>query len=261
MSEIDGKEIAKEIYAELADIVAGLSRVPKMAIVTCNPNFETTKYLELKRKKAKQVGIALSIIEVPEEASTTDLVDCIESVAPSVDGVVVQLPLPAHIEREVVLGAVPANQDPDCFKSSDLLAPVVGAIDEIATRAGIQWQNKQVVVVGHGRLVGKPAAAYAQERGAQVTILTEASVDFKETLQKADVVITGVGRPGLITVDMVKEGVLIFDAGTSEAGGQLKGDVSPQVVDKAALFTPVPGGIGPVTVAVLLRNLVILANS
>jgi methylenetetrahydrofolate dehydrogenase (NADP+) / methenyltetrahydrofolate cyclohydrolase len=260
MAIIDGKEIASEIYAELAKKVAGLTKVPKMAIITCNPNFETTKYLELKKRKAEQIGVTLNIIEMPEDTTTTDFITCIESIAPTVDGVVVQLPLPTHINREQVLSVVPKNQDPDCFQSGDLLAPVVGAIDEIAKRATLNWPDKKVAVVGYGRLVGKPVAEYLKAQGAVVTVLTEASENFKEVLITADVVVSGVGHSGLITSDIVKSGVIVFDAGTSEEGGELKGDVSPTVANKASLFTPVPGGIGPITIAILLRNLVTLAS-
>lgn len=257
---VDGKAIAASIYTELASEVAQLSAAPRMAIITCAPNFETTKYLELKRKKADQVGIALTIIELPETAITADFLDCIASVTPNVDGIVVQLPLPPQVDKAAVLAAIPATQDPDGLNGGAVLPPVVGAIEAIATQAAFDWTGKSVAVVGNGRLVGQPAASYAKAAGANVMVLTETSPQFIESLQAADVIISGAGQPDFIKAHMVSEGVVVFDAGTSEDGGQLKGDVAPTVAKKAALFTPVPGGIGPITIAVLLRNVVLLAQ-
>lgn len=259
MTIVAGKQIAAEIYAETKARVAALDEAPKLAIITCAPNFETTKYLELKRRKATELGIKFTIIEVPVTASTAELVQSVSTIGPHVDGIVVQLPLPSHVDREAVLAAVAPSKDPDCFSgAAPVLSPVIGAIAEIAERHGLDWAGKEVAVFGHGRLVGAPAARFAREQGASVTVLTEESPAAAKTLETADVIIAGAGQPQAITPAMVKEGVYIFDAATSEADGELRGDVAPAVAEKAALFTPVPGGIGPITVAILLRNLVTL---
>jgi methylenetetrahydrofolate dehydrogenase (NADP+)/methenyltetrahydrofolate cyclohydrolase len=250
---IDGKATAKRIYDEVARDVATLSKQPVMAAIACAPNFETQKYLELKKRKAAEVGIALRVVELPEDVSTEEAIACVLAVAPQVDGVVVQLPFPPHIDREALLSAVPADKDPDGFSYGQIegacVPPVTGAILVIADAYEVTLFDKNIAVLGAGRLVGAP-----------VTILTEADTNIEDVLNNAEVIITGIGRPHFVTPDMVKEGVLIFDAGTSEDGGVVVGDVRPDVADKAALFTPVPGGIGPVTVAVLLRNLVTLVR-
>lgn len=261
---VDGKAVAACIYNEVAKDVAMLPRVPVLAAIACAPNFETQKYLELKKRKAAEVGIALRVVELPESVSTEEAIACVLAVAPQVDGVVVQLPFPPHIDREALLAAVPASKDPDGFSygTSDAacLPPVTGAILAIAEAYNVTFADKDIVVLGQGRLVGAPIVRYLRTIGAPVTVLTEADANPMSVLKAADVIVSGIGKPHFVTADMVKEGVLIFDAGTSEDGGVVVGDVHPDVAHHAAFFTPVPGGIGPVTVAVLLRNLVTLVR-
>lgn len=261
---VDGKAVAKRIYDEVARDVAQLSRVPVMAAITCAPNFETQKYLELKKRKAEEVGVSLRVIELPETVTTDDVVACIKAVLPDVDGVVVQLPFPVHVDREVILSAVPVTKDPDGFsygKERDACVPPVPlAIASIAEAYGFDFKGKQVVVLGQGRLVGAPTAGYLKSVGAHVIVLTEASTEVETTLRNAEVIVTGIGKSHFVTADMIQEGVVVFDAGTSEDGGVVVGDVHPDVARYASLFTPVPGGIGPVTVAVLLKNLVELVR-
>lgn len=260
---IDGKDIANTIYKETAESVSSLSRAPRMTAITCAPNFETQKYLNLKKQKAAEVGISLNIVELSEDVTTEEVVACIQAVAKDADGIVTQLPFPPHVDREVMLKAIPPDKDPDGFNyelSELCLPPVVGAIDEIAKKYNFSWEDKKVAVVGYGTLVGKPAAHYAKSKGAQVTVITENTENPNAYIQEADIIISGTGRSHSITSDMVKEDVCIFDAGTSEDNGELAGDVHPDVVQKASLFTPVPGGIGPITVAYLLRNLVTLVR-
>jgi methylenetetrahydrofolate dehydrogenase (NADP+)/methenyltetrahydrofolate cyclohydrolase len=256
---VDGKRIAENIYQTTADEVAQFSRVPTMAAITCAPNFETQKYLELKKRKAALVGIALRVVELPQDATTEEAITCVEAVASQVDGVVVQLPFPAHIDREAVLRAVPPAKDPDGFSygtsTGVCIPPVTGAILEIAKVHDVSFLDKRIVVLGQGRLVGGPITHYLKTIGADVIALDQTDTTHLAVTKTADIVITGIGKAHFVTQDMVKEGVIIFDAGTSEDGGVVVGDVHPAVVHQATLFTPVPGGIGPITVAVLLRNL------
>jgi methylenetetrahydrofolate dehydrogenase (NADP+)/methenyltetrahydrofolate cyclohydrolase len=262
---VDGKAIAERVLDEIRGQVTSLAQfgVPTLAIITGDPTFETQKYLALKQRKAAAVGVRVVVAELPPGATTEVAVAAVRSACQSAQGVVVQLPLPAQIDREAVLAAVPATHDPDGFRYGveplACLSPVVVAIDEIARTYGVTFADRAVVVVGAGRLVGKPAAHYAREAGGRVTVVTKGDVSIGALLATADIIITGAGQPGLITPAMVKEGVVIFDAGTSEDGGVLRGDVAAAVALKAAVFTPVPGGIGPVTVAALLRNTVSLA--
>ena len=259
---IDGKAIAADILAEVATEVESLGEVTLTAI-TCAPNFETKKYLEMKQRKAAAVGVTLNVVELPVETTTEQFVSQVFHIAQSTHGVVVQLPLPEHIDKDIVLRAVPVEKDPDVFaygeKRDRVLPPVVGAIDEISQLHEVEWKNKRVVVLGQGTLVGKPAARYARKRGARVRVYEEGTLDLR-SLKTADIIISGIGKPAFITADMVQEGVVVFDAGTSEDGGELKGDVHLDVASHAQLMTPVPGGIGPITIAYLLKNLVTLAK-
>lgn len=260
---VDGKAIAADILKSVAIEVAKLSRAPRLAAITCAPNFETQKYLQMKRQKAESVGIVLNVVELPVDATTKEVIACVREVAKESDGVVIQLPLPNQINRDEVLLEIPATKDPDgfCYGTNDqaCMPPVIGAIDEISKREQLVWVDKQVVVLGMGRLVGSPAARYATQAGAVVTVLTKDTYN-EQLLHAADIIVSGIGQPHFIKPSIVKEGVVIFDAGTSEDGGVLVGDVDPQVAEKAALLTPVPGGIGPITISCLLRNLVQLVR-
>ncbi len=260
---VNGKAIASDILRETGNAVTHLSHSPHAMVITCTPNFETQKYLALKLKRAKEVGISLSVLEFGAEVTTDELVTSISRCTMQTDAIIVQLPLPKHIDTNAVLAAVPASYDADGLHfdgtAMTVLSPVVGAIAEIAARHDVLFAGQHVVVLGEGRLVGAPAAAYARGQGARVSVLNEHSTNAAALVATADILILGAGAPNLIKPDMVKAGVVIFDAGTSEDGGVLVGDADPACRDRASLLTPVPGGIGPITVAVLLRNIVTLA--
>lgn len=260
---VDGKAIAGRMYAELKNRVSHMEFKPHLTVFTCAPNFETQKYLNLKRKKAHEVGIGVNLIEFPEDITTQEVVTSIQHACIQTNGIIVQLPFPQHIDTDAVLAVIPKSYDVDVswYDGSDdsVLPPVVGAIAEIARMHDVLFATQKVVVVGKGKLVGAPALIWAQKQGAQVAVIDRDTIDPKVAIGQADILILGAGKPGLIQKEDVKQGVLIFDAGTSEEGGVLKGDADPSCVDKVSLFTPVPGGIGPITIAVLLHNLITLA--
>lgn len=262
---IDGKDLAQDILAGVARDVAALPKPPHLTVFTCMPNFETQKFLTLKQKRAGEVGVIVDLITLDEVSTTETVVAAIERAIQSADGIIVQLPFPSYIDATVILAAVPASHDVDALRYTgavtDILPPVVGAIDEIATRYGVNFEGKSVVVVGQGRLVGKPAAQYATAHGGIVTILEKETPNTTLAIRGADILILGAGVPGLVVPDMVKTGVVVFDAATSEDGGVLVGDASADVASVASLFTPVPGGIGPITIAYLLKNLLRLTSS
>ncbi len=262
---VDGRKIAADIIRELQNEVTHLDVKPHMTVFTCAPNFETQKYLGIKTRKAKEVGIGINVIEFPENITTEEMITSVKHAFMQTDGVIVQLPLPTHVDTEAVLSCIPPSMDIDGVHydgtNNGLIHPVAGAIAHIAEKNDVLLATQNVVVVGHGMLVGKPVAKWAQMQGAQVTIVTKETENTEEIIASADVLILGAGHPGLVKPDMIKEGVIVFDAGTSEEGGQLVGDAEPACAEKASLFTPVPGGIGPVTIAVLLRNVVELAHN
>ena len=259
---VDGKQIASEIFADIKARIAKSGTTPELAIITCAPNFETKKYLALKEKKAAEVGISISVIELEASVTTEDVQKTIAAAASHAAGIIVQFPLPAHIDATAVAESIPSTHDVDALssKTEAVLTPVVGAFKEILDRQGIEVAGKLVTVLGSGRLVGQPAAKWFTENGAAVSIVTKDTTDVAYYTKQADIIACGAGDPGFLKPDMVKDGVIILDAGTSEEGGMLRGDADAACATKAALFTPVPGGIGPITVALLLRHVVDLSG-
>jgi len=260
---VDGRAIAKEIYREVANEITHLDVRPHLTVFTCAPNFETQKYLTLKMRKAREVGISINVIEFPEDITTADVITSIMHACMQTDGVIVQLPFPPNIAIDEVLPMIPASCDVDVVNydgTQAILPPVVGAISEIAARYDVLLTAQKVAIIGQGRLVGKPAALWARRLGAQVSVVTRETGDLEEAIKSANILILGAGQAHLVTEAMVNQNVIIFDAGTSEDAGELKGDAHPDCARKASLMTPVPGGIGPITVAILLRNLVRLAR-
>jgi methylenetetrahydrofolate dehydrogenase (NADP+) / methenyltetrahydrofolate cyclohydrolase len=261
---VDGKAIAKEILRDVKTIVASRERPPHLRVFTCAPNFETQKFLALKQSRASEVGITVTVTEFSDSLSPAEMSEAIAHAHTDADGIIVQLPFPEKIHIVPLLECIAASHDVDALRyrgeETDILPPVVGAIDAIAAEHSVVWRNKNVVVVGSGRLVGAPAALYAKQKGGQVTVVGKDTENAAAIIQTADILILGAGVPGLVTAAGVAPGVVVFDAGTSEEGGMLVGDAAPEVATVASLITPVPGGIGPITIAILLRNLVRLTS-
>lgn len=255
---IDGTSLAQKYLRELKNNISHTGARPHLTVITCQPSFATQKYLSLKTRKAKEVGIGINVIELATTITTEDVIAVIKRAAMQTDGIIVQLPLPVHLDRSAIIAAIPPGCDVDGMQyngsETSFLSPVVGAIQAIAIEESIIFSGANVVVVGSGLLVGKPAALWAKAQGADVTIVTEDTKNKERVLKAADIVITGVGKPGVIEAVHLKPGVAVFDAGTAEDNGELKGDVESSAALIAALFTPVPGGIGPLTVVMLLRN-------
>lgn len=259
---VDGVTLSERIYSDLKNRLKTFSQPPILAIITIVPNLATQKYLALKQKKAAAVGVKTELVELSATASTQAVVAKLEEISPRVSGLIVQLPLPPTIDVEAVIRAVPSEQDVDALNPStkSVLPPVAGAFKEILDEYQVDLRGRRVVILGQGRLVGAPARRWFAREGAEVTVLTKEERDILTPLRQADIVVCGAGDPGFLKPEMVREGVIVLDAGTSETGGVLRGDADPKVADKASLFTPVPGGVGPLTIAVLLRNLVLLAT-
>lgn len=266
---VDGKALAKEISLSLQSEIKEFGKPLKLAVVTCAPNLETKKFLKLKKKKAETLGVEMEIIELSAEKKTEGVVEIIQKLNTEVSGIIVQLPLPKNIDTDKVLETIRPELDVDAFyykkgqEDLGVLPPVVFAISEISKKYNVSWLEKKVVIFGGGRLVGKPAEVFARKQGGEVDLIFENTKEAEvlEKTKTADIIILGVGKANLLTKEMVKEGVVVFDAGASEDGGVLVGDASPEVVEKARLFTPVPGGIGPLTVVLLFKNLLILAKN
>lgn len=258
---IDGRAIASDILAEVRKSVAGYT--PTVRAITLEPSSATESYLRIKKARAEEAGMRLEIVRLPEDATEEICIAAIS--AEGADVVIVQLPLPGRLSLQDILRAIPLSQDadvlsPDAYQRfvknmpGALLPPVASAVVEILTRNDISLTGKNVVVVGKGQLVGKPCAEILMREGASVTVIDKDTQDPKPLFRAADIIVSGVGKTHLITPGMVKEGVVLIDAGTSDADGAVAGDIDPACKDKALLFTPVPGGVGPIAVACLFKN-------
>lgn len=268
---VDGRGIAKELKERLKEEVRALVNPPMLFIFSVGENPVSERFVSLKKKFAADVGIRVIEKKFDEKASTARVVEGIKSVVGDNVSVVVQLPLPPHIETKEVLNAIPPECDPDVLSEKSIalyekdalpiLPPVVMAIKEILFQRGVFVGNRNVVIVGRGKLVGAPAAVWFKRHGSNTVLLGRDTLDLKIHTTKADIIILGTGNPGLLKPDMIKPGVVVLDAGTSETEGKLAGDADPKCAERASVFTPVPGGIGPVTVAMLFANIVILAKA
>lgn len=247
---VDGRTIADAIYAAFGDTLIGM----KLGIVVSGGNAVTDSYVRIKTRAAERLGVEIVRRELAPSASTADAIDAVRSLVGVSDGIVVQLPLPETIDADEVLTAVPPSHDVDALNQGALVvAPVAGAMQEILRVADVHAAGKRAVVVGSGRLVGAPCATLLRQLGAEVVVITRG--DSLSPLRDADIIVSGAGSPGLIQPGMIKEGAVLIDAGTSESSGNIAGDADPTCAQKAAVFTPVPGGVGPVAIAMIFKNL------
>lgn len=257
---VDGKTIATAILADVKSDIGKFGRPLRLAVFACAPNFETRKFLALKQRRAAEVGVIVSVIEFDATVTVATVQAAIASAHTTADGIVVQLPFPLHFPIDTILEQISSSHDVDVLRydgtNAEILPPVVGAIDAITEQYHIHFDGKSVVIMGNGRLVGMPATTYVKAHGAPAMVLEKHTPGASHYIKNADILILGTGVPHVVTGSMVKTGVVVFDAGASEVGGQLVGDAAPDVAEKASLITPVPGGIGPITVAILLRNLI-----
>ncbi|NOY35700.1 MAG: bifunctional 5,10-methylenetetrahydrofolate dehydrogenase/5,10-methenyltetrahydrofolate cyclohydrolase [bacterium] len=271
---IDGKKIAEEIKIALKEEISGSGAKLTMDIIQVGDDAVSAKFVGRKEIFAGEIGVETKLRNFPESISGEDLRREIKKIcgAGGGGGIIVQLPLPSHINTQDVLNVIPAEKDVDVLSAAafgrfatggDILPPVIGAVKEILDRSGFEIKGKNAAVIGAGILVGKPAAVWLINEGASVFVARSRTEDIAEYTREADIIISGAGKPNLITTEMVKGGAAVIDAGTAFKdgkpacpAGRLAGDVHPEVAEKASIFTPVPGGVGPLTVAMVFRNLV-----
>ncbi len=265
---VDGKKIAKQLEEKLVTELL-FSAHKKVCFVVFGGNAASAQFVKMKSRVAERVGIVVEIEEYSEIKTTSDAVATMRSLAKrDYDGIVVQLPLAKGIDTRKVLDEIPPLKDIDVLgtiaKDSfaigkiDRIPPVAKAVLEIFESYRVTVKEKKIVVMGRGLLVGEPVHLMLK-RMKVVHDIVDIDTKEKEKLEllaKADIVITGMGVPHSVHPDMIKKGVVLIDAGTSEQGGKLVGDIDPACESKASLMTPVPGGVGPITIVSLLRNLI-----
>lgn len=282
MTLLDGKQIAATIREELTqqinDLVAKGQRAPKLGIVIVGHNPASETYVSNKMKACAEVGIEVEKIALEDTITETELLAVVDRLNQSadLDGFIVQLPLPAHISESAITAAIDYRKDVDGLTPENVGRAAKGlpcivsttprGIRELLSRYHIKTDGKHIVVIGRSNIVGKPMASLLmqkQEQGnATVTLCHSHTKNLKTICLTADIIIVAVGHPGLLTADMVAEGTTVIDVGTTRVddptnpkGYRLAGDVDfASVAPKCAYITPVPGGVGPMTIVSLLQN-------
>lgn len=272
---ISGKELAARIKARLAEEVKGLAtaygRTPHLVVILVGDDLASQSYVRGKAKASAEVGITNTTVLLPADTSEKELLERIASLNEddTVDGILVQLPLPRHISEDKVIAAISKDKDVDGFhpmnvaalwqKQSCTIPCTPKGIIRMIEESGMEIQGKEAVVIGRSQIVGLPIAKLLLDRNATVTICHSRTADLGKVTRRADILVVAIGRPKLVTADMVKEGAVVIDVGVNRDphSGKLCGDVDyDAVAPKASVITPVPGGVGPMTITCLMENTV-----
>ena len=270
---IDGKRISQEIKDELKENVTVLKEQGTevaLAVIQVGNDAASSVYVRNKKKACEYIGIRSLSYELPEETTEQELLDLIEKLNEdaSVNGILVQLPVPEHINPDKIIQAISPKKDVDGFHPQNVGKLVIGekgfvsctpaGVIELLKRSDIAIEGKHCVIVGRSNIVGKPMALLMLRENATVTIAHSKTKDLKEICKSADILIVAVGKPCFITADYVKEGAVVIDVGIHrDENNKLCGDVKyDEVAPKASAITPVPGGVGPMTIAMLMNNCV-----
>lgn len=259
---------------ELKTNVAAIKKRLRLAVVVVGEDLVVRSFIGEKKKASERIGIDLRVYPFPAGITTNALRKRIAEIVHEKKntGVIIQLPLPPHINKQYILNAIPPEKDPDVLSAraignfivgkSLIMPPVAGAIEILFEEYTIDYRVKSIVIVGAGALVGRPVALWLLGEGLGFTLITEKTARPERVLREADIVISGIGKPRYVIGEMIKQDAVLIDAGTSESAGEIVGDIdTDSVAGKVYALAPVPGGVGPLTVAVLLRNLAILAES
>jgi methylenetetrahydrofolate dehydrogenase (NADP+) / methenyltetrahydrofolate cyclohydrolase len=280
---LDGRALATTIEdslrAEVETFADMFKRRPRLVVVLVGDMAASASYVKSKAAAAARVGIDAEVVRVPATADTATLVALVQSLARDehgpADGILVQLPLPEHVDTLAVLDAVPPDRDVDGFhpENAGLLSqgrprfvPCTAAgVQRMLIDAGIETAGRHAVIIGRSDIVGKPLALLLAAKGtggdATVTLCHSRSADLPTITRSADILVAAVGRPGLVTADMVRPGAAVIDVGINRVDGRLVGDVDFESVRKVAgWISPVPGGVGPLTVAMLISNTLLAAE-
>ncbi|MEI7810625.1 MAG: bifunctional 5,10-methylenetetrahydrofolate dehydrogenase/5,10-methenyltetrahydrofolate cyclohydrolase [bacterium] len=271
---IDGKKISKEILAEIKKEVALLPFQPVFCDVLVGDDPASVQYVNMKRKTAENIGIRFHEAFFPSEISEEKLIEEIKKIneIPNMCGLIIQLPLPKYLNQQKILDTVDPKLDVDCLSSTaskkfykgdiSLGFPTALACMALLDSLNLDLTNKKIVILGQGKLVGKPVSALLSYRNLNIEILTSKTENKERILKEADVIISGMGNGKYIQGDMIKNGSIIIDAGTSEQDAGIVGDVDNESIQNIAEFiSPVPGGVGPMTVAMLFANVLKVAKS
>lgn len=268
---IDGKKISAEIKDELKDLAAKYKTEGKeatLAVIQVGNDPASTVYVGNKKKACEYIGINSLAYEIPEETTQEELLKLVNDLneRDDVNGILVQLPLPEHIDEDIIIKAISPKKDVDGFHPQSVGALSIGqkgyvsctpaGVIQLLKRSGIEIEGKECVIVGRSNIVGKPMALLMLRENATVTVCHSRTKNLKEVTSRADILIVAIGKPEFITKEYVKEGAVVIDVGIHrKENGKLCGDVLFDDVEPvASAITPVPGGVGPMTIAMLMNN-------
>jgi methylenetetrahydrofolate dehydrogenase (NADP+)/methenyltetrahydrofolate cyclohydrolase len=274
MEIIDGKKLGEQILAKVKNEVAALSFQPVFCDVLVGNDPASVQYVKMKMFMAEKIGIHFHNATFHASINTNDLIKEIKILnkLPNMCGIIIQLPLSEHIDRQMVLDSIDPKLDVDCLGSiasekfynneNAIGYPTALACMVLLDSLNLDLKNKKIVVLGQGILVGKPVTALLKFRGLNPIVITSKTGNKEEFIKQADIVISGIGKGKYITGNMIKKGAVLIDAGTSESEGGIVGDIDLESVkDVAGYISPVPGGVGPMTVAMLLNNVLTVAKN
>ncbi len=260
---LDGRTVRDSRVPELIKRVGTFAQAPMLAIIQVGNRPDSTAFISAKKAFAAKIGVKEDHIHLDENVTQTELLHTIEKFNhnPSVQGIIVQLPLPAHINRDLVINSINPKKDADGLLDNQKSAAARG-VKELLDYYNIDLQGKNVTIVGYSDFVGKPIAEMSLRQGASVNICDSKTSDLAKETKKADIIITAVGQPHLLSSHHVREGQTVIDVGIVKTpDGKLVGDVDfESVKNVVSAITPVPGGIGPMTVLALFENLIDLVE-
>jgi methylenetetrahydrofolate dehydrogenase (NADP+) / methenyltetrahydrofolate cyclohydrolase len=266
---IDGKKLALHIEREIKE---KLERLPKKKVcfVVFQPTPAIEQFVQMKMRVGSRLGVECEVLRFNGTINNENAVHFLDEIlGKNYNGIVIQLPLPKELDADLILNKIPSQLDIDVLGKASLqdylhskgtlVPPVAKAVSEILRYAKVNFINKNILIIGNGRLVGQVVSLYFTKYKIPFSLITEKSeeiIAYNEKIKNADVIISGVGSPYFIKKEMIKDGVIIIDAGTSEQEGKLVGDVDPGCASVSSFITPVPGGVGPLAVISLFNNLI-----
>lgn len=266
---MDGKALSAQVRGQILEQTRKLTEKgvrPGLAVILVGEDPASQVYVRNKEKACVECGFYSEKYVLPAETKEEALLELVEELNqnPRIHGILCQLPLPKHIREEAVIAAIDARKDVDAFHSSNVGKIMIGNYDflpctpagvmELLDAYGIDPSGKHCVVIGRSNIVGKPMSMLLLHRNGTVTICHSKTEQLAEICREADILVAAVGRAGFVTRDMVKPGAVVIDVGMNRADGKLCGDVAPDVAETAGYMTPVPGGVGPMTITMLMKN-------
>jgi methylenetetrahydrofolate dehydrogenase (NADP+)/methenyltetrahydrofolate cyclohydrolase len=272
---LDGKALSQRIKSEISDVVKQLAKPPGLGTILVGSDPGSVSYVAGKHRDCAEVGITSIRIDLPDSASEKEILEAVAQLNKDANctGFIVQLPLPAGVDAQKVLASVDPKKDADGLHPNNLGKLVLDtktitpctpkAILRLLTEYKINLSGKSVLVIGRGTTVGRPLSILLSQKAvnATVTLAHTATSNLNQLLKDADVVIAAIGKPHFVKPAMIKPGAVVIDVGITRSGAQLLGDVDPAITEAASYFAPMPGGVGPMTRAMLLSNLLELAKA